>query len=88
MRMCAIFNRRPDRAVQAFEYAGSGRAEVASSQSELDDALRRELPAVAEEPFLICRSSEIDVVVDVTGSVEFGAQVALEAFAHGSRSCC
>ena len=83
MRMCAIFNRRPDRAVQAFEYAGSGRAEVVSSQSELDDALRRELPAVAEDPFLICRSSEIDVVVDVTGSVEFGAQVALEAFAHG-----
>jgi predicted homoserine dehydrogenase-like protein len=83
MRMCAIFNRRPDRAVQAFEYAGSGHAEVVSSQSELDDALRRELPAVAEDPFLICRSSEIDVVVDVTGSVEFGAQVALEAFAHG-----
>jgi predicted homoserine dehydrogenase-like protein len=83
MRMCAIFNRRPDRAVQAFEYAASGRAEVVSSQSELDDALRRELPAVAEDPFLICRSSEIDVVVDVTGSVEFGAQVALEAFAHG-----
>ena len=46
----AIFNRRPDRAVQAFEYAGSGHAEVVSSQSELDDALCRELPAVAEDP--------------------------------------
>ena len=32
---------------------------------------------------LICRSPEIDVIVDVTGSVEFGAHVILEAFAHG-----
>ena len=35
----------------------------------------------------ICRSPEIDVVVDVTGSVEFGAHVILEAFEHGSRWC-
>ena len=82
MRMSAIFNRRPERGVQAFEYAGCGEAVTVSSQSELDDVLRRGQPAVAEDPFLICRSSEIDVVVDVTGSVEFGAQVALEAFAH------
>ncbi|HLC41799.1 MAG TPA: NAD(P)-dependent oxidoreductase, partial [Methylomirabilota bacterium] len=31
----------------------------------------------------ICRSGEIDVVVDVTGSVEFGAHVILEAFRFG-----
>ena len=38
---------------------------------------------MAEDPFLICRSPEIDVIVDVTGSVEFGAHVILEAFRHG-----
>ena len=38
---------------------------------------------VAEDPFTICRSPEIDVIVDVTGSVEFGAHVILEAFRHG-----
>jgi predicted homoserine dehydrogenase-like protein len=31
----------------------------------------------------MARSSEVDVVVDVTGSVEFGAQVAFESFKHG-----
>jgi predicted homoserine dehydrogenase-like protein len=37
---------------------------------------------VAEDPLAICRSGEIDVVVDVTGSVDFGAGVALEAVRH------
>jgi predicted homoserine dehydrogenase-like protein len=83
MRMSAIFNRRPERAAQVFEYAGCGEVATFSSQTALDETLRKGAPAVAEDPFLICRSSEIDVVVDVTGSVEFGAQVALEAFAHG-----
>ena len=32
---------------------------------------------------LLCRSAEIDVLIDVTGSVEFGAHVVLEAFKHG-----
>jgi predicted homoserine dehydrogenase-like protein len=83
MRMSAIFNRRPQRALDAFAYAGCEGAVTASTQSALDDALRRGIPAVAEDPFLLCRSSEIDVLVDVTGSVEFGARVALDAFSHG-----
>jgi predicted homoserine dehydrogenase-like protein len=33
---------------------------------------------------LLARSENIDVLVDVTGSVEFGAHVALEAFKHGT----
>jgi predicted homoserine dehydrogenase-like protein len=32
---------------------------------------------------LLCRSEQIDVLIDVTGAVEFGARVVLEAFRHG-----
>jgi predicted homoserine dehydrogenase-like protein len=83
MRMAAIYNRKPERAVGVYRYAGHEQVKVTASQSELDEAVRRGAPAVAEDPFLICRSPEIDVVVDVTGSVEFGARVILEAFRHG-----
>jgi predicted homoserine dehydrogenase-like protein len=83
MRMSAVYNRRPDRAEHVFKYAGCENVKRAASQSELDEAIRQGQPAVAEDPFLICRSAEIDVVVDVTGSVEFGAHVLLEAFRHG-----
>jgi predicted homoserine dehydrogenase-like protein len=82
MRMAAIYNRRPERAFGVFRYAGQ-EAALARTQLELDDLVRRGRPAVAEDPFAICRSPEIDAILDVTGSVEFGAQVILEAFRHG-----
>jgi len=82
MRMAAVYNRRPERAFHVFEYAG--RTPVAcGTQDAVDAAIRAGTSVVAEDPFTICRSPEIDVVVDVTGSVEFGSHVILEAFAHG-----
>jgi len=83
MRMAAIYNRRPERALGVYQYAGCEDIRTASTQAAFDESVRRGIPAVAEDPYFICRSPEIDVVVDVTGSVEFGARVILEAFAHG-----
>src|SRR5881275_3023715 len=82
MRMAAIYNRKPERATSVYKYAGCEDVVVAKTQSALDEAIRAGKPAVAEDPFTICRSPEVDIVVDVTGSVEFGAQVILEAFAN------
>ena len=83
MRMAAVYNRRRERAEHVFRYSGLDDVVVAETQLALDTAIRAGRPAVAEDPFMICRSDEIDVVVDVTGSVEFGANVILEAFRHG-----
>ena len=83
MRISAVYNRRPERAVHVYEYSGCKDVVIAGTQSTLDEAIRQNNPVVAEDAFLICRSPEIDVVVDVTGSVEFGAQVILEAFNFG-----
>jgi predicted homoserine dehydrogenase-like protein len=83
MRMAAVYNRRPERAHHVYRYSGCEDIVTAGTQSVLDDAVRRGVASVAEDPFLICRSDQIDVVVDVTGSVEFGAHVILEAFRHG-----
>lgn len=83
MRMAAVYNRHPERAFQIYRYAGCEEVVAAGTQSALDEAIRRNVAVVAEDPFFLCRSSEIDVIVDVTGSVEFGAHVILEAFRHG-----
>ena len=82
MRMAAVFNRHPERAFGVYRYAGRN-AVAASTQQALDDAVRRGQPVVAEDAMSVCRSPEIDVVVDVTGSVEFGSRVILESFRHG-----
>src|SRR6185312_2543451 len=83
MRMAAVYTRRPARARHVFHYSGLNNLVMAGTQSQLDQAVREGTPAVAEDPFMMCRSSEIDVIVDVTGSVEFGARVILEAYKYG-----
>jgi predicted homoserine dehydrogenase-like protein len=83
MRVVAISNRRPERAVGVFKYAGCEDIVVADTQWNFDDAAERRKPIATEDPMLIARSPHIDVLVDVTGSVEYGAHVVLEAFRHG-----
>lgn len=83
MRMAAVYNRNPERALGVYRYSGCTDTVLAGTQAAVDGAVRRGVPVVAEDPFTICRSPEIDVLVDVTGSVDFGAQVILEAFRHG-----
>lgn len=82
MRMAAVYNRRPERAFQVYQYSGCSPV-AAATQDAVDAAVRSGTPVVAEDAFTICRCPDIDVIVDVTGSVEFGAQVILEAFRHG-----
>jgi predicted homoserine dehydrogenase-like protein len=82
MRMVAVYNRKPQRALEVFKYSGLPDPLQASTQTQLDDAIRSGRPVVSEDAFLLARSEQIDVLVDVTGSVEFGARVVLEAFKH------
>jgi predicted homoserine dehydrogenase-like protein len=83
MRVAAISNRRPARAVDVFHYSGFENVAIAGSKRELDTAIEGLRPVVTDDAMLLARSDVIDVLVDVTGSVEFGARVALEAFRHG-----
>jgi predicted homoserine dehydrogenase-like protein len=83
MRMVAGFNRRAQRAIDMFAYAGRPDAVVATTQDQVEDAISAGRPVVTEDAFLLSRSGQIDVLVDVTGSVEFGARLILDAFQHG-----
>ncbi len=83
IRLAAVANRHLERALHVYRYAGRTDTYVANTQDQVEDGIRTERPVVTEDPLLPCRAESIDAVVDVTGSVELGARVALEAFAHG-----
>jgi predicted homoserine dehydrogenase-like protein len=83
MRVVAISNRKLLRALDVFRYSGFDDVAVADSQRQLDDAILANRPVATDDALLMARSELIDVLVDVTGSVEFGAHVILEAFKHG-----
>jgi predicted homoserine dehydrogenase-like protein len=82
MRLVGVFNRRVQRAFDLCQYAGANDPVQPSTQEETDRAIKQRKVVVTDDAFLLARSTAVDVVVDVTGSVEFGARVALEAFKH------
>lgn len=81
MRVVAMYNRHVQRAINTCRYAGLEPTEV-SSQHALDEAILGGKTAVTQDAMLLARSEEIDVLVETTGSVEFGAHLILEAFQH------
>src|SRR5208283_1732297 len=83
IRMAAVQNRHPEKAFHVYQYAGVEDIVEATTQAQLENAIRAGKPVVTQDAFLLARSEEVDVLVDVTGSVEFGANVVLEAFRHG-----
>jgi predicted homoserine dehydrogenase-like protein len=83
MRMVAVQNRHPEKAFHVYRYSGINDIVEATSQTQVDEAIRSGKAVVTEDPLLLARSEHVDVLVDVTGSVEFGAHVLLEAFKHG-----
>ena len=82
MRLVGVYNRRPQRAFELYEYAGVKDVVSPTTQKEADLAMREGIAVATDDAFLLARSPEVDLIVDVTGSVEFGARVALEAFRH------
>lgn len=81
--LVAISNRNIERAKKAFTGAGIEEVLTADSQMAVEKAIYDEKAVVTEDPLYLCRAENIDVIVDVTGAVEFGTRVAMECIRHG-----
>ena len=83
MTLSAIAVRDPSKGIKAFGDAGVNDVAVVHSVRQLDRAIRCEIPAVTDDFGAIIRAAGIDVVIDVTGAVEFGCHLALDCFTNG-----
>jgi len=83
MELVAISNRHLASAKRAYQEAGTEQFKVVETRSELEEIIARRRYAVTEDAMLLCEAQGIDAVIEVTGAVEFGAQVALKAIEHG-----
>jgi len=82
MRVVAVYNRSVAKASDAVRYAGREPVR-AETPKAVDDAITAGHVVVTEDAMLVARSEQVDVLVETTGSVEFGARALLEAFSHG-----
>jgi predicted homoserine dehydrogenase-like protein len=83
VEIVAIANRMVEKAIRIYAENGRGAASEAVTSSELEGAIARHVPVVTADPALICAAEGIDVVMEATGEVAFGARVALDAIAGG-----
>ncbi|MBI1241388.1 NAD(P)H-dependent oxidoreductase [Umezakia ovalisporum] len=83
MELVAIFSRQIDAAKRAYTEAGLENFQVVTNVSELEEAIAKDKYAVSEDAQLLCQAEGIDAIIEVTGAVEFGAHIVMEAIAHG-----
>jgi predicted homoserine dehydrogenase-like protein len=82
MELVAISNRSIEAAKLAYTEAGIENFKVVSNVTELEDAIAQGQYAVTEDAMLLCRAGGIDALIEVTGAVEFGAHLVMEAIAN------
>ena len=85
MVVAAVYARSTDKARDSLEYAGYAAGEIvdASSSAAIDKAINAGSVAVTDNYVDLTAAEGVDIVVDCTGSVEFGAHLALSAFTNG-----
>lgn len=83
VRIAAIANRTPERALAVYREAGAEGAAECSTLAQLEDALAAGRPAVTADATLLGVADGIDILLEVTGAVEDALPAVLAALARG-----
>jgi predicted homoserine dehydrogenase-like protein len=83
MRLVAISNRTLSEAERAYHQAGVESVKTVETVAQLEEAIAQSQYAITDDAMLLCQAEGIDAVIEVTGTIEFGAHVALKAIEHG-----
>jgi len=82
IRLAGIANRTLGHAERALREAGIMEWRSADTAARVEEGVRRGTPVLTEDPALLVRCPAIDIVVEVTGTVDFAAGIVLDAIAH------
>lgn len=83
MRLVAIASRRLESASRAFTEAGLSDIQVVETRHALSTAIEAGRPAITTDWQLLCKAEQIEVILEITGSIEYAAGVACAAIANG-----
>ena len=83
IRIVGISNRTPEHGERAFREAGVTSWNRVASVREADAAIGRGIPVLTDDASILTACENIDLIVEVTGTVEPALRVTLDALAHG-----
>jgi predicted homoserine dehydrogenase-like protein len=81
--LAGIANRTLKHGERAFREAGIREWETVGTPHAAEASISRGVPVLTDDSSVLTRCNAIDLIVEVTGTVDFGAGVVLEAFSHG-----
>lgn len=82
MELVAIANRHLSGAKRAYQEAGIEEVQEIETTVALEEAISQGKYAVVEDAKLLCRAEQIDALIEVTGTIEYAAEVVMEAIAN------
>ena len=83
LELVAVANRTIAEAERAYRDAGVDSPGHVASAADLDVAIRSHRPVTTDDPTVLTDAAGIEAIVEATGEVEFGAQVAVRAIDAG-----
>jgi len=85
MRLVAIANRTVSEAERAYREAGADSIQRVESVATLETAILNRRFAITDDPGLLCEAAGVDVIIEATGEIEFGAGVVVDAIKNGKQ---
>ena len=83
MRLVAVSNRTLSEAGRAYHDAGVESVGPVETVKQLEEVIAGNRYAITDNPMLLCKAENIDALIEVTGTIEFSAHVALKAIENG-----
>ena len=83
IRLVGIANRTPSRAERALREAGIQNWSTTDSRHAAAQSIERGSPVLTDDFTVLTRCDAVDLVIEVTGSVDFALGVARDAMRHG-----
>lgn len=79
MKLVAIANRTLSEARRAYQQAGIETVKQVETVGQLEESIAQNKFAITKDAMLLCEVEGIDAIIEVTGTIEYGAHIVTEA---------
>jgi len=81
--VAVTYNRTIEKAIKAYQEVGLKDYQIVETTSDLEKAIDKNIPVITQNIDAVCQAKGLDVIIEVTGTIEFAASVILKAFENG-----
>lgn len=81
--VAVTYNRTVEKAVNAYQAVGIKEYRIIETTADLEKAIQLGIPTITQNIDAVCEAKGLDVIIEVTGTIEFAASTILKAFDNG-----